>query len=233
MREETFFGGETILVDRPGFKPGGWRHAPLGGSDSHSPPPLALACLLRDPISRLCFSLYGCTAAMLDTNSNRSRRQSNANGLGWLLLWDGAVVKAGAFDFPDDLFYLVEHQVWARLHNDGSATLGITSLGVHQAGEIYMCRPKFIDTAVEQGRSIAVVELAKSIVSVKSAVTGVVVDANPLLEAEPQRVHLDPYGDGWLARLRLTSFETDRAALVHGEAVRAAMEHCLWLDGQA
>jgi glycine cleavage system H protein len=194
---------------------------------------LALACLLRDPISRLCFSPYGCTAPMLDATSNRSRRQSNANGLGWLRCRVGDAVKVGAFEFPDDLFYLVEHQVWARLHDDGLATLGITSLGVHQAGEIYMCRPKLVGTAVEQGRSIAVVELAKSIVSVKSAVGGVVVDINPLLAAEPQRVHLDPYGDGWLARLRVTSFDADRVALVHGDAVRAAMEHCLWLDGPA
>jgi glycine cleavage system H protein len=142
-------------------------------------------------------------------------------------------MKVRDFEFPDDLHYLAEHQVWVRLHQDGSATLGITALGIHQAGEIYMCRPKLVGTAVEQGRSVAVVELAKSIVSVKSAVGGTVVAVNPLLAAEPQRVHLDPYGEGWLARLRLTSFDADRAALVHGEAVRAVMEHCLWLDGQA
>ena len=142
-------------------------------------------------------------------------------------------MKLRDFEFPDALYYLAEHQVWARLDGDGAATLGITSLGIHQAGEIYMCRPKLVGTAVEQGRSIAVVELAKSIVSVKSAVGGVVVEVNPLLAAEPQRVHLDPYGEGWLVRLRLTSFDADRAALVQGEAVRAVMEHGLWLDGLA
>ena len=44
--------------------------------------------------------------------------------------------------FPADLHYLVEHDVWARLEGDGSATVGITGWGIVLAGEIYMCRAK-------------------------------------------------------------------------------------------
>lgn len=127
-------------------------------------------------------------------------------------------------DFPDALHYLVDHQVWARLEGDGTATVGITSMGIRAAGEIYMCRPKAVGSEVEQGRAVAVVELAKSIVSVKSPVRGTVVDVNVALEERPELVHRDPYGEGWLARLRLADFDTDRAALVQGDAVPAAME---------
>lgn len=129
----------------------------------------------------------------------------------------------GGFDFPDVLFYLPLEQVWARLETDGTATVGITALGIHLAGEVYMCRPKGVGFVVEQGRSVAVVELAKSIVSVKSPVTGEVVEVNPLLAQRPERVHTDPYGDGWLARLRLTRWVEDQIALVHGDTVPAAM----------
>lgn len=132
--------------------------------------------------------------------------------------------------FPPDLHYLVEHQTWVRLHGDGTATVGITSLGIRLAGEIYMCRPKSPGSAVVQGGSVAVVELAKSIVSVKSPVGGVVVDVNPVLESRPERVHEDPYGDGWLARLRLADFDADRPALLHGDAVPAAMARHAWLN---
>ena len=131
-------------------------------------------------------------------------------------------------DFPDDLHYLVEHQVWARLDSDGNATVGITSLGIRVAGEIYMCRPKPVGTEVEQGRSIAVVELAKSIVSVKSPVRGTLVDVNPRLQAEPGLVFADPYGEGWLAKVRLLDFAADAGQLLHGEAVAPAMEHYAW-----
>jgi len=127
-------------------------------------------------------------------------------------------------DFPDALHYLVDHQVWARLEGDGTATVGITSMGIRAAGEIYMCRPKAVGSEVEQGRAVAVVELAKSIVSVKSPVRGTVVEVNVALEERPELVHRDPYGEGWLARLRLADFDADRAALVQGDAVPAAME---------
>ncbi|MEN9631281.1 MAG: hypothetical protein RJA10_4509 [Pseudomonadota bacterium] len=135
-----------------------------------------------------------------------------------------------ALSFPFDLHYLIEHQVWARLHGDGTATVGITALGIRLAGEIYMARPKGVGVAVEQGRAVAVVELAKSIVSVKSPVTGTVVEVNPELAARPERVHEDPYGAGWLARVAMVDFERDRPLLLHGEPVAAAMAHHAWLN---
>ncbi len=134
------------------------------------------------------------------------------------------------FEFPDDLHYLVEHQVWARLQGDGTATVGITSLGIRLAGEIYMCRPKRVGSEIGQGRSIAVVELAKAIVSVKSPVRGSVVEVNHRLEAAPELVHTTPYGEGWLARIALADFAVDSTLLVHGDAVAAAMERHAWLN---
>ena len=130
---------------------------------------------------------------------------------------------------PPERYYLIEHQVWARLHDDGTATVGITGLGVRLSGEIYMARPKGVGVAVAQARSVAVVELAKSIVSVKSPVTGTVVAVNEALADRPALVHQDPYGHGWLARLRLADFDADRAALLHGDAVAPAMAHYAWL----
>jgi glycine cleavage system H protein len=132
--------------------------------------------------------------------------------------------------FPADLHYLVEHQVWARLDGDGLATVGITSLGIRQAGEIYMCRPKSVGSEVLQGRSVGVVELAKSVVSVKSPLSGLVVEVNPLLEEQPEWVHRDPYGRGWLARLRPMALDAELQALLHGEGVAEAMAHHAWLN---
>lgn len=130
---------------------------------------------------------------------------------------------------PADLHYLVEHQTWARVGSDGTARVGITALGVQLAGEIYMCRPRNVGSPVEQGRSIAVVELAKSIVSVKSPVRGTVLQVNEALGTRPELIHLDPYGEGWIAVVALADVEADLSALVHGDAVTAAMAHHAWL----
>lgn len=127
---------------------------------------------------------------------------------------------------PPDLLYHIEHQVWARPHPDGWFEIGITALGVHLSGEIYMCRPKGVGVRVEQGRSIAVAELGKSIVSVKSPLSGEVLEVNHRLKDEPGLVHRFPYGEGWLARIRPTALEQEQAALLTGAEVAAAMrEH--------
>lgn len=143
-------------------------------------------------------------------------------------MWGRCVSAATAF--PAELHYDVAHQTWARPEADGSITVGITALGIRLSGEIYMCRPKPMGQAVERGRSVAVVELAKSIVSVKSPVGGEVREVNPLLAQQPERVHLDPYGSGWIARLAPADWAADRAILLHDEAeVAQAMAHHAWL----
>ncbi|MBN9328803.1 MAG: glycine cleavage system protein H [Comamonas sp. SCN 67-35] len=125
---------------------------------------------------------------------------------------------------PPELYYLIEHQVWARLEADGaSATVGITALGIALSGDIYMCRPKRVGTELAQGATVAVVELSKSIVAVKTAVSGAIIEINERLEERPRLVDQDPYGAGWIARLRLADFAADVPQLVHGDAVHEAM----------
>jgi glycine cleavage system H protein len=124
---------------------------------------------------------------------------------------------------PAGLFVALEPQTWARPEADGAVTVGITSLGIKLSGEIYMCRPKPVGQPVQAGRSIAVVELAKAIVSVKSPLAGVVLAINERLAAEPELVHRDPYGQGWLARLQPEDWPRDAAMLVHGDALPEAM----------
>ena len=137
------------------------------------------------------------------------------------------VMNIAGYDFPDDLWLHVEHQVWARPAADGIAVVGITALGIHLAGEIYMCRLKPVGTVVEQGRGIGVVELAKTIVSVKSALSGTVVEINRAVEVEPELIRRDPYGDGWLARIHCSDWTANAARLMRpGDAV-AATEHYL------
>lgn len=131
-----------------------------------------------------------------------------------------------ALSHPAELYYAIEPQTWARPEPDGRVRVGITALGIRLSGEIYMCRPKGVGQSIERGRSVGVVELAKSIVSVRSPLSGTVVEVNPLLAGEPERVHLDPYGSGWLALLQPSDWAADAALLLHGDAVAAAMaEH--------
>lgn len=137
---------------------------------------------------------------------------------------------AGA-DLPDDRWYWADDQTWAEPLPDGAVRVGVTALGLKASGEIYMCRPKSIGSAIEQGRSLGVVELAKSIVSVKSPLSGVVTRVNPALEEKPELVHQSPYDAGWLIELAPSNLDAEKANLAIGEpAIRDAMARWAWLN---
>ncbi len=138
-------------------------------------------------------------------------------------------MKIRGYDFPDELWYLPEWDTWARLDADGCVTVGITSIGVHLSGEMYMCRPKSVGSELEQARSVAVVELAKSVVSVKSPVHGVVVQVNPLLEDKPDMPFRDPYGEGWLVRVKPSKWDDDCKVLQRGDDIRSDVEQRMYL----
>jgi glycine cleavage system H protein len=130
------------------------------------------------------------------------------------------------FDFPPQLHYLIDEDTWAGVEPDGHVTVGITPVGLKLAGELYMCRVKSIGITIEAGKAVAVVELAKSVMSVCSPVGGTIVEINERAEEAPARIADDPYGRGWLARLKPCSAESlaaDLARLCTGDALAAAM----------
>jgi glycine cleavage system H protein len=139
-------------------------------------------------------------------------------------------MKIAGCSFPEHLWFHADHQLWVELESVDTARVGITEMGIRQSGEIYMCRVKSMGTELGQGQSLGVVELAKSIVSVKSPVSGRVLETNPVLAEQPERVHQDPYGAGWLARIQLSNWAADCAALIHGDSVEEAMRNYAWLN---
>lgn len=128
------------------------------------------------------------------------------------------------FAYPADRYYYLEHDMWCRRLDDGKVEVGVTAFGVYLSGDFYMCRPKPPGTALEQGRTLAVAELSKAVVPIKSPVSGTVCAINPLLEDRPERVHQQPYGEGWLAVIAPDRWHADLAALVHGDGAAAAIE---------
>lgn len=132
---------------------------------------------------------------------------------------------------PAGFWLWAEDQTWAEPLANGHVRIGITAPGLKASGEIYMCRPKAVGSEVEQGRSIGVVELSKSIVAVKSPLSGIVVKVNEALEEQPELVHQSPYDAGWLVELAPSNLEAEKAKLATGDAaIGEAMAHWAWLN---
>jgi glycine cleavage system H protein len=131
-------------------------------------------------------------------------------------------VRILGFDYPEDCFYFLEHDMWCRMLADGRMQVGVTAFGVCLSGDFFMCRPKAPGTAVEQGRTLGVVELSKSIVTVKTPVSGTIVEVNPLLADTPEIIHQDPYGRGWLVAIAPNRWLQDLQQLAHGAGLESA-----------
>jgi glycine cleavage system H protein len=125
---------------------------------------------------------------------------------------------AAAESYPDDLRYHSEHD-WARIEGD-EATLGITWFAQDALGELVHYEAPDVGATVTKDAAYGEVESVKAVSDVVSPLSGEVLEVNEKAVDEPEVVNEDPYGDGWLIRIRLSdSSEVD--ALMDVEAYRA------------
>jgi glycine cleavage system H protein len=107
-----------------------------------------------------------------------------------------------AASYPEDLRYHPEHD-WARI--DGNvATFGITWYGQDALGEIVFFDAPEVGTSVTKDASYAEVESVKAVSDVIAPLSGEIVEVNESLGNAPEKVNEDPYGEGWLVKVRLS-----------------------------
>jgi glycine cleavage system H protein len=102
---------------------------------------------------------------------------------------------------PADLKYLDSHE-WARLEQDGTVTIGISDHAQSALGDLVFVEVPEVGRAVSKGGAIAVVESVKAASDVYSPLSGEVIAANDALAGSPELVNSDPYGAGWLFKLK-------------------------------
>ena len=107
-----------------------------------------------------------------------------------------------AESYPDDLKYHPEHD-WARIEGD-EATLGITWFAQDALGELVHYEPPAVGAAVSKDESYGEVESVKAVSELVSPLSGEVLEVNEKAVDEPETVNEDPYGDGWLIRIRMS-----------------------------
>ena len=107
--------------------------------------------------------------------------------------------------YPDELIYHAEHD-WARVDGE-QATFGITWYAQDSLGEVVFFDPPEVGTTVAKGDSYAEVESVKAVSDVIAPMSGEVVEVNDALQDTPEKVNQDPYGEGWLVKVRLTAPE--------------------------
>ena len=123
--------------------------------------------------------------------------------------WYGCVV-------PRDLLYDVDANVWVRVEGD-EVVVGMTDVAQTMCGKFVQITWKRPGRSVARGRSLAIVESAKWVGPLPAPFTGEIVANNEAgFAADILAANKDPYGDGWLYRLRPSGFDAERGALVDG-----------------
>jgi glycine cleavage system H protein len=111
--------------------------------------------------------------------------------------------------YPDDLRYHEEHD-WARIEGD-QATFGVTWYAQDALGEVVFFDPPAVGASVTKDQTYAEVESVKAVSDVFAPLSGEIVEVNEALGDSPERINADPYGDGWMIKVRMSDpSEVDR-----------------------
>lgn len=124
---------------------------------------------------------------------------------------------------PSDLRYTKTHE-WVRTLTDGTVEIGITDHAQHALGDLVFVEVPEGGRTVAVGEPCAVVESVKAASDVYSPIAGEITLGNPLLAAEPEAINNDPYGKGWLMRVRPTKGAATAALMSPAEYEKLLQE---------
>jgi glycine cleavage system H protein len=122
--------------------------------------------------------------------------------------------------YPEDLLYHPEHD-WARIEGE-EATFGITWFAQDSLGEVVFFDPPKVGTTVSKDAPYTEIESVKAVSDVVSPLSGEIIAVNDNLADAPETINEDPYGEGWLVRVRLSD-PSEQDALLDAAAYEASL----------
>jgi glycine cleavage system H protein len=122
--------------------------------------------------------------------------------------------------YPDDLKYHAEHD-WARIDGE-NATFGITWYAQDQLGEVVFFDPPAVGSTISKDSPYAEVESVKAVSDVIAPLSGEVTEVNEALKDSPEQVNEDPYGEGWLVKVKLSD-PSEVEDLLDAESYRSSL----------
>ena len=136
-------------------------------------------------------------------------------------------------NLPDELLYDVENNIWYRDNGDGTVTLGMTAVASAMAGQLVAFTAKKAGRKVDGGKSCATIESGKWVGPAKIAFNAEVVEVNDALAGDPKIANADPYGAGWMVKVKPADWAGAKSGLVAGSAVAGPYEAKMTADNFA
>ena len=130
------------------------------------------------------------------------------------------------YHFPPELYYESQTRLWVRVEGE-IATIGLTALALETFGDIAYISTIQAGKPVERGQAIGSIEAAKMVDDLVAPISGEIMAFNEEVLRNPGLINADPYGGGWLVRVRPSAWERESAALIHGPALEPWIEEQL------
>ncbi|WP_339835548.1 glycine cleavage system protein GcvH [uncultured Flavobacterium sp.] len=105
-------------------------------------------------------------------------------------------------NFPENLKYTKDHE-WVSVDGD-VVTVGITEFAQKELGDIVYVEVETLDQTLDKDEVFGTVEAVKTVSDLFSPVSGEIIEFNDSLESEPEKVNSDPYGDGWMVKIKIS-----------------------------
>jgi glycine cleavage system H protein len=118
-------------------------------------------------------------------------------------------------EFPDDLLYDIENDVWVKIEERNRAKLGINSIHAALAGKLKEVKFKPVNIVLHAGQSVATIESVRYFGAVRTPLTARLVEVNPVLEKNPKLANDCPYANGWFAVVEPIQLSQEVGRLVH------------------
>ena len=123
-------------------------------------------------------------------------------------------------NFPDNLLYSKDHE-WIKVEGD-IATVGITDFAQSELGDIVFVDVDTVEESLDKEAVFGTIEAVKTVSDMFMPVAGEVVEVNEALEDSPELVNSDPYGEGWIVKIKIN--ESDAAALMDSASYKSMVE---------
>ena len=108
-------------------------------------------------------------------------------------------------NFPENLHYTKDHE-WIKLDGD-IATIGVTDFAQHELGDIVYVEIEAINKPLQADEVFGTVEAVKTVSDLFLPVAGTITEVNPILESEPEKVNTDPFGEGWMVKMKVDNVD--------------------------
>ncbi len=141
------------------------------------------------------------------------------------------MAKMNGCDIPEELYYNIEKHVWGKIESDGTVSMGMTSVAASLAGKLLYITPKKVGQKVAQLKSVATVESGKYVGPVPAPFGGEIIAINEDLKADVSPINSDPYGKGWVCKIKPADIEADKKNLLTGKDAVDAYKKKIEADG--